>query len=223
MLVRIPSVLNVEQLRVVHGLLAHAAFVDGTLSAGAAARRVKRNTEVSPQASELEQLNNVVMGSLVHHPVYKSAALPHRVVAPFYARYTEGMEYGPHVDDPVMGEETRYRSDIAVTVFLSDPESYAGGELVIATSFGEQYIKYPAGDAVIYPASSRHQVTKVTKGVRLVAVSWVQSLVRDAAKRELLYELHQAREKLLKHLPDAEETGHVDTAYVNLVRMWAEV
>jgi PKHD-type hydroxylase len=108
-------------------------------------------------------------------------------------------------------------------VFLSEPESYAGGELVIATSFGEQYVKYPAGDAVMYPASSQHYVTKVTKGVRLVAVTWVQSLVRDAAKRELLYELHRAREKMLKQSPDAEETRHVDTAYINLVRMWAEV
>ncbi len=223
MLIRIPAVLNVEQLRVVHGLMARAAFVDGRLSAGVIARRVKHNEEVSTEASELEQLNNIVMGSLVHHPLYKAAALPHRVATPFYARYAENMEYGPHIDDPVMGEGTRYRSDIAVTVFLSDPESYAGGELVIATSFGEQYIKYLAGDAVIYPASSRHHVAKVTKGVRLVAVSWVQSLVRDAAKRELLYELHQAREKLLQQLPDAEETRHVDTAYVNLVRMWAEV
>lgn len=223
MLIRIPAVLNVEQLRVAHRLLAGVAFVNGKLSAGAAARRVKHNEEASTQASELEQLNNLLMGSLVQHPRYKAAALPHRVAAPFYARYAENMEYGPHVDDPVMGEGTRYRSDIAVTVFLSDPESYVGGELVITTSFGEQYIKYPAGDAVMYPASSRHLVKKVTKGVRLVAVTWVQSLVRDAAKRELLYELHQAREKLLRHMPDAEETRHVDTAYVNLVRMWAEV
>jgi PKHD-type hydroxylase len=223
MLLRIPAVLNVEQLRVVRGLLARAAFVDGRLSAGAMARRVKRNEEVSTEASEREQLNNMVMGSLVEHPLYRAAALPHRVATPFYARYGEDMEYGPHIDDPVMGERRRYRSDIAVSVFLSDPESYVGGELVITTSFGEQYIKYPAGDAVMYPASSRHHVAKITKGERLVAVTWVQSLVRDAARRELLYELHQAREKLLQKLPDAEETRHVDTAYVNLVRMWAEI
>ncbi len=215
--------MNVEQLRAVRGLLAGAAFVDGSLSAGTVARRVKCNQEVDPQAVEIEQLHNILMGSLVHHPMYKAAALPHRVAAPVYARYGENMEYGPHIDDPVMGEGTRFRSDIAVTVFLSEPESYAGGELVVTTSFGDQYIKYPAGDAVIYPASSSHHVAKVTKGVRLVAVTWVQSLVRDAAKRELLYELHQARETLLHQSPDAEETRHLDTAYVNLVRMWAEV
>lgn len=223
MLIRIPAVLSVEQLRVVHGLLARSAFVDGRLSAGAMASRVKRNEEVSVEAGQLEQLNNIVMGSLVPHPLYKAAALPYRVASPLYARYAQDMEYGPHIDDPVMGDGPRYRSDIAMTVFLSDPESYVGGELVITTSFGEQYIKYPAGDAVMYPASSRHHVAKVTKGERLVAVTWIQSLVRDAARRELLYELHQARDKLLRQLPDAEETRHVDTAYVNLVRMWAEV
>ncbi len=223
MLIRIPAVLSVEQLRVVHGLLVRSAFVDGRLSAGVMASRVKRNEEVSVEAGQFEQLNNIVMGSLVPHPLYKAAALPYRVARPLYARYAEDMEYGPHIDDPVMGDGPRYRSDIAVTVFLSDPESYVGGELVITTSFGEQYIKYPAGDAVMYPASSRHHVAKVTKGERLVAVTWIQSLVRDAARRELLYELHQAREKLLRQLPHAEETRHVDTAYVNLIRMWAEV
>lgn len=223
MLIRIPGVLNVEQLRAAHRLLAGIAFVDGKLSAGIVARRVKHNEEASAQSRELEQLNQLVMGSLLQHPLYKAAALPHRVASPFYARYVQNMEYGAHIDDPVMGEGTRYRSDIAVTVFLSEPESYVGGELVISTTFGEQYIKYPAGDAVMYPASSRHLVTRVAKGVRLVAVTWVQSLVRDAAKRELLYELHQAREKLLQQMPDAEETRQVDTAYVNLVRMWAEV
>ncbi len=224
MLIRIPAVLNGEQLELAQALLARAHFVDGKLSAGTSARRVKRNEEVDVEASgEIERLNQLVMGSLVQHPLYAAAALPHHVAAPLFARYTQGMEYGPHIDDPVMGKGARYRSDIAVTVFLSPPESYAGGELVITTSFGGQYVKFPAGDAVMYPASSRHHVAKVTQGVRLVAVTWVQSLVRDAAKRELLYELHQARESLLQQHPDADETRRVDNAYVNLVRMWAEV
>lgn len=223
MLLRVPAILDVEQLQVVQGLLANAAFVDGKLSAGAAARRLKRNEEVDAQSDQLEQLNNLVMGGLVRHPVYLGAALPYRVAAPLYARYTQGMEYGPHIDDPVMGHGARYRSDIAITIFLSEPDTYAGGELVVRTPFGEQYIKYPAGDAVLYPASSRHRVAKVTTGTRLVAVTWVQSLVKDASKRELLYELHQARERMLADDPNAEQTQHVDTAYVNLVRMWAEV
>ncbi len=133
------------------------------------------------------------------------------------------MAYGDHVDDPVMGPGPRYRSDIAITVFLSDPESYDGGELVIRTSFGDRAVKLAAGEAIMYPASSQHHVAEVTRGERLVAVTWVQSLVRDPVKRELLYELNLAREKLLRELPDAEETARVNTAYVNLVRMWADL
>ncbi len=223
MLIRIPAVLNREQLLVVNDLLATAGFADGRRSAGAAAQRVKSNEEIAAESAQYQPLNNIVMNSLVRHPVYLGAALPNRIAAPFYARYLAGMEYGPHVDDPVMGDQPRYRSDLAITVFLSDPQSYSGGELVVRTAFGEQFIKYAAGDAVMYPSSSRHRVAPVTEGVRLVAVTWVQSLIRDPVKRELLYELHQARESMLKSLPDSRETQHVDTAYVNLVRMWAEL
>jgi PKHD-type hydroxylase len=223
MLLRIPAVLDAEQLQTVRQLLAQAPFVDGKLSAGLAARRVKRNEEVAQNADQLKQLNEIVMGGLVSNCVYRSGALPSRVAAPYYARYTSAMGYGDHVDDPVMGPGPRYRSDIAITIFLSDPQSYDGGELVIRTSFGDREIKLAAGDAIMYPASSLHRVAEVTRGERLVAVTWVQSLVRDAAKRELLYELNLAREKLLQNLPEAEETARVNTAYVNLVRMWAEL
>ncbi len=223
MLLRIPAVLDGKQLQTVQQLLAHAPFVDGKLSAGLAAKRVKHNEEVAQEAGQLKQLNDIVMGSLVSNSVYRNGALPHRVAAPFYARYTAAMGYGDHVDDPVMGPGPRYRSDIAITIFLSDPQSYEGGELVIHTAFGDRDIKLAAGDAIMYPASSLHRVAEVTRGERLVAITWVQSLVRDAAKRELLYELNLAREKLLQTLPEAEETARVNTAYVNLVRMWAEL
>jgi PKHD-type hydroxylase len=222
-LLRIPAVLDGKQLQAVQELLAHAPFVDGRLSAGVAAKRVKHNEEVAADAAQLKQLNDIVMGGLVGNSVYRNGALPHRVAAPFYARYTAGMEYGDHVDDPVMGPGPRYRSDIAITIFLNDPQSYEGGELIVRTSFGDRDIKLPAGDAIMYPASSLHRVAPVSRGERLVAVTWVQSLVRDAAKRELLYGLNLARENLLQTLPEAEETARVNTAYVNLVRMWAEL
>ena len=223
MLLRIPSLLSHEQLQTVQALLARGHFVDGKLSAGAAASRVKYNEELEPGSAELEQLNEIVMGSLVRHPLYRNGALPQRVAVPYYARYTAGMAYGDHIDDPVMGPGPRYRSDIAITIFLNAPESYDGGELVIRTAFGETEVKLAAGDAIMYPASSLHRVATVSHGERLVAVTWVQSLVRDAGKRELLYELNLAREKLLQTLPDAEETAQVNAAYVNLVRMWSEV
>lgn len=223
MLLRIPQVLNQHQLDDVRQLLATARFVDGKISAGMAARRVKNNEEVAGDARQLDELNKIVMGSLVRHPAYLNGALPHRVATPYYARYTPGMAYGDHVDDPVMGPGPRYRSDIAITIFLNNPQSYDGGELMIRTSFGEREAKLPAGDAIMYPASSLHRVAAVTRGERLVAVTWVQSLVRDPEKRELLYGLNLAREKLLEAQPDMEETARVNMAYINLVRMWAEV
>ena len=223
MLLQIPKVLGPEQVKQVNEMLASARFVDGKLSAGLSAQRVKRNEELAPDSEQMQALNNMVMGTLVRNPVYRNAALPYRVATPFYARYTTGMGYGDHIDDPVMGIGDRYRSDISITIFLSDPGSYEGGELIIRTSFGDREVKLPAGDAVLYPSTSRHRVAEVTRGERLVAVTWVQSLVRDPNQRELLYELNLAREKLLKESPQAEETAHVDAAYVNLVRMWSEL
>ncbi len=224
MMLRIPSVLDPNQLDTVRKLLVNASFVDGKLSAGDAAKRVKQNQELDKRAQQVDMLNNIVMRSLVQHPVYRAGALPLHVATPLYARYTPGMAYGDHLDDPIMGADGMlYRSDIAITVFLNEPEKYDGGELVIRTAFGENRVKFPAGDAVMYPSSSLHHVSQVTRGERLVAVTWVQSLVRDPARRELLYELHQAREKLLKISPEAEETAQVNTAYMNLIRMWGDI
>lgn len=224
MLVVIPRVLDNTQLDQVHTLLENAHFVDGRLSAGKTAKRVKHNEELQANASLMERLNSIVMASLVQNPTYQAAAMPYRVAAPYYARYTQGMRYGDHVDDPVMGPPGgQYRSDVSTTVFLNQPEEYQGGELVIRTSFGEQCIKLPAGDAVVYPSSSLHHISEVSTGERLVAVTWTQSMVRDPQRRELLFQLYQAREKLLQNSPDADEATQIDHVYVNLVRMWSEL
>ncbi|MDH3310053.1 MAG: Fe2+-dependent dioxygenase [Gammaproteobacteria bacterium] len=224
MMLHLPSVLESNQLEAVQQLLADAKFVDGKLSAGTAAQRVKHNQELDKRAKQVDILNNLVMSALVQHPVYRAGALPLRVAAPYYARYKPGMAYGDHLDDPIMGADGElYRSDIALTVFLNGPDQYDGGELIIRTAFGDNAVKLAAGDAVMYPASSRHHVNQVTRGERLVAVTWVQSLVRDPMRRELLYELHLAREKLLKISPEAEETAQVNTAYMNLIRMWSDI
>lgn len=220
----IQNVLDARQLEQISLLLKQAEFVDGKLSAGMEAKRVKNNQEVKSSDSALDRLNYLVMNNLVQHPEYQAAVFPYRVASPFYARYTQGMGYGNHVDDPVMGPMAgRYRSDVATTVFLNQPDEYEGGELRINTPFGEKTVKLPAGDAVVYPSSSWHSVQQVTQGERLVAVTWTQSMIRDPAKRELLYELGAARDRLLKSQPDADETGKVSTAYVNLLRMWSEV
>lgn len=225
MLLVIPDILSPKKLDEIQSILASASFVDGKLSAGSHAIRVKNNQELPAQAEQVQRLNQLVMNTLVQHPQFQQAALPHRVASPFYARYTQGQAYGDHIDDPVMGPVPgqRYRSDISCTVFLNSPASYEGGELVIRTTFGSQTIKLPAGHAVIYPSSSLHHVSEVTAGERLVAVTWIQSLIRDPARRELLYELSQARDSLMQSQPDAEVTNQVDHSYVNLIRMWSEI
>ena len=224
MLTHIKGILDQDQLAAAHKLIAAGKYSDGSSSAGMAARRVKHNEELALTQAHMSDLNNLVMNSLVNHPVYRSAALPLRIAAPYYAHYTKGMSYGEHVDDPIMGQGSElYRSDISITIFLNSPADYDGGELVIQTSFGEQQIKLPAGDAVLYPSSSTHRVAEVSRGERLVAVSWVQSLVQEPERRALLHDMNQARETLLRDKPNAEETRQVNQSYVNLVRMWSDI
>ena len=187
------------------------------------AKKVKSNQEIDQTTDTAIQLSKIIIGNLYSSSTFRSAALPLRSATPFFAKYGTGMKYGDHIDDPVMGEGQRFRCDIATTIFLNNPNDYEGGELVVRTPFGDQIVKLAAGDAVVYPASSLHHVNEVTKGDRLVAVAWTQSMVRDASKRELLHELNLARETLMQTSPAAEETAQVDHSYTNLVRMWAEV
>jgi PKHD-type hydroxylase len=224
MLLTIPGLLNQAQLEKIHQALADATFVDGKLTAGFAAARVKDNLEMKADPQRMKLLIRILMASLGHNDAFRFGALPHRVADPIFARYEPGMTYGDHVDDPIMGGRgPRFRTDVSMTVFLNEPESYAGGELVVRTSFGGKRVKLPAGDAVIYPSSSIHQVAPVTRGERLVALTWIQSYVRDPSQRELLYELNLARERMLREAPEAETTGYVDRSYANLMRMWAEL
>lgn len=224
MLTHIKGILDQDQLATVQQLIKAGEFSDGSSSAGMAARRVKHNEELVLKQQSMSDLNNLVMGNLVKHPIYRSAAMPLKIAAPYYAHYTKGMSYGEHVDDPVMGTgQEIYRSDVSLTLFLNSPDSYDGGELVIHTSFGEQEVKLPAGDVILYPSSSIHRVAEVTRGERLVAVSWVQSLVREPERRALLHDLNQARETLLQEKPDADETRQVNQSYINLVRIWSDV
>ncbi len=223
MLTTLDHLISPANMTRIRELLAESPFIDGKLSAGVVARGVKQNQEMNPRSAHYQELNELVMSNLVRHPKFKAAAWPKRVAAPFYARYEPGMEYGEHVDDPVMGHGDLYRTDISTTIFLSEPDEYDGGELTIKDSYGERSIKLPAGSAVIYPSHSRQYVAPVTKGVRLVAVTWAQSTIRDPAKRELLYELNQAREMLYKELPESEATRKVSATFNNLVRRWIEL
>ncbi|MEE9444939.1 MAG: Fe2+-dependent dioxygenase [Cocleimonas sp.] len=222
MLLAIKNVLNENQLKVIQTLLKNADFVEGKLSAGKEAKQVKNNQELSQQSPLHEQLNQMVMTSLLQNKEYQEFAFPLKVATPFYARYTQGMTYGLHVDDPIMGPmHARYRSDISTTVFLND--DYEGGKLVIKTAYGLQYIRLNAGDVIVYPSTSLHQVEEVISGERLVAVIWAQSMIKDPQKRELVYELGQARNILISERAKSDETAHVSNVYANLVRRWSEL
>ena len=223
MLASIDHLISAKNLTKIRQLLDDSPFVDGKLSAGMVAQQVKHNQEMNPTSEHFRELNELVMGNLVRHPKYKAVVWPQRLAAPFYARYEAGMQYGEHVDDPIMGQSDLYRTDVSITIFLSDPDEYDGGELTIRDTYGERTIKLPAGSVVMYPSHSRHYVAPVTRGIRLVAVTWAQSTIRDPSKREMLYELNLAREMLFKELPDSEATHKVSATFNNLVRRWVDV
>lgn len=224
MLIQIPSVIDQDKLKNIRDMLSKTGFVDGRKTAGMMAQRVKHNEEMQANRQQTEYLDHLIMSALANNNTFRDAVLPHQVAQPVIARYTPGMSYGDHIDDPVMGGAgAHFRTDVAVTVFLNEPDQYDGGELVVNTAFGEQKVKLNAGDAVTYPASSIHRVNEVSKGERLVAVTWIQSMVRDPGKRELLFELSQARNSLMKENPDSPTTKQVDHAYVNLIRMWSDI
>jgi PKHD-type hydroxylase len=220
----IGDVLTFEELQKVRDAFAGMVFVDGKATAGHRAKRVKQNLQAdrakSPQAADLEE---IVLGALRRNAEFKRAALPRHIRPPLFSRYEPGMHYGRHVDDAIMGSSHRARSDLSVTLFVSDPQDYDGGELAIETPFGEQEIKLPAGAAVVYESSTLHRVVPVTRGYRLAAVTWVQSLVRDPAAREILHDLDLVRHACNRLAPDAHETDLAYKAYVNLMRMWAEL
>jgi len=220
----IKNIIDQLELQNIQKILSGASFKNGQLSAGIVAKKVKNNLELDQNSQQAKLLDELIVRSLSNNTVFRNATLPYKISQPFFAKYSEGMSYGNHVDDPVMGDyDERYRTDVAITLFLNNPDKYEGGELIVNTSFGRTSTKLEAGDAVCYPASSLHRVDEVTKGERFVAVLWLQSLVRDPAKRELLYELYQAREKMLGNLPNAAETSQIDHVYTNLVRMWSDV
>ena len=223
MVVTIPDLLNAEQLEALCSVLRQGQFIDGRLSAGRDADPHKNNLELKADAERFEALNNVVMTALVQHPLYLQAAMPAKISAPIYARYLTGMEYGNHIDDPIMGAPgASYRSDISVTIFLNSPKEYEGGELCIDSSPDGGEYKLPAGCALLYPSTRYHAVRPVSAGERLVAVTWVQSFIRQAEQREILLQLDQARAALASD--NASPTYQkINLCYANLFRMWAEI
>jgi PKHD-type hydroxylase len=224
MLLHIPDILDREQLRQLRAALDAADWTDGRETVGAQGAQVKRNVQL-PDASPLRwQLGETVLAALAKNPLYHAATLPLRTLPPRFNRYEGGGEYGMHVDGSVMAlpDGGQLRSDISCTLFLSEPEDYDGGELIVSDTYGEHEVKLPAGDAIIYPASSLHRVEPVTRGARLAAFFWVQSLVRDDGRRRLLYELDASIQRLIATGADHGAVLQLTGTYHNLLRQWAE-
>jgi PKHD-type hydroxylase len=227
MLLKIPGVLNAEQLRAVRARLwaADAPWVDGRVTAGYQGAPVKRNQQLDELSPLAQELGDLILARLERNPLFISAALPARVYPPMFNRYEGGMHFGSHIDGAVRlvpGSGLKLRTDLSVTLFLADPAEYEGGELLIEDSYGSHSIKLPAGDLVLYPASSRHSVSAVTRGARLASFFWIQSLVRDDAQRSLLFDLDQAAQMLGAAGAEHQALLRLTGSYHNLLRMWSE-
>ena len=227
MMLHIPGVLTPEQVRDIRARMDGAPeWVDGRESVGPQGAQVKRNRQLregSPLAMELGQL---VSAALMNHPLFFSAVLPLRVLAPYFNAYGGGEHYGLHVDGAVRAQRgglPPVRADVSTTVFLSDPEDYDGGELVVVDAYGTHEVKLPAGDAIVYPSGSVHQVLPVTRGERVASFLWTQSMVRDDTKRAMLFELDTNIQKLRGAYGESEATVGITGHYHNLLRMWAEM
>jgi PKHD-type hydroxylase len=224
MLLSIDQILSAEELSHCRSALSEAEFVDGTLTAGWHARLVKANLQLKRDTPYQQSLQSMVINALQRHPLFQMAVYPVAVHSIRFSRYEVSMYYGSHVDNAVMTDGgQRYRSDVSWTLFLSDPDSYTGGELVIETTEGEQSYKLPAGSIVLYPSRELHRVEPITQGERLAVVGWVQSLVRDPQQRSLLFDLDTVRRSLFEKQGKTLEFDLISKSHSNLLRQWAEL
>ena len=217
MLFQIPEVLSAAELNQIRETLAQAEFVDGKATAGWYAKQVKHNQQLKQGTGQ--SLESVVKAALNRHPLFQVAVRPKQVHSLRFSRYQKGMSYGTHADNAMMGS---YRSDVSFTLFLSAPTDYDGGELVIEGADDEKAYKLAAGSAIVYPSSTLHRVDEVTNGQRLVVVGWVQSLIRDPAQRELLFDIDTVRRSLFAQHGKTDEFDLLSKSVSNLLRRWAE-
>lgn len=218
-----PNVLTAEELGAIRNELRGASYVDGASTAGWSAREVKKNLQVAINTESLTKLQETVRNAFLRSAELQASLLPFSVTQALFNRYDVGMTYGLHVDSALMGGlGNSVRSDVAITVFLSDPDTYDGGELVVKVNGLECKFKLEAGSVIAYPANSLHQVTPVTRGARYAAVIWVQSLVRDASKRELLWDLDNAKRQIFGKEGKSVTFDAISRSHANLLRMWAD-
>jgi PKHD-type hydroxylase len=225
MLLNIPEVLTAAQLAEFRKALGEAAWEDGRATAGYQSAKVKNNRQLPERHPTAQRLGDLILSTLERNPLFMSGALPLKVVPPLFNRYENSQGYGNHVDGairPVAGTPHRVRTDLSATLFLTAPEDYDGGELTIEDTFGTQRVKLPAGHMILYPGSSLHRVEPVTRGVRIAAFFWIQSMVRHDGQRRILFELDTTIQQLAATVADQAPVVKLTNIYHNLLRQWAD-
>ena len=225
MLLHVPNVLSAEELNQLRKLMAQADWTDGKVTAGTQSAQVKRNIQLPETTADAEAARLIVLKALNRNALFFSAALPKKIYPPLFNQYRDGMDFGAHIDNAVRTHAisgVHVRTDISCTLFIADPDSYEGGELVVEDTYGHQMVKLPAGDMVLYPGTSLHHVRPVTKGARLASFFWVQSMIREDAQRTLLFDMDAAIVTLRQQVGDNAAVIRLTGNYHNLIRMWAD-
>lgn len=226
MLLQVPGVLNAVQVQQCRQLLADAEWVDGSSTAGTQSAQVKNNRQLPEQSPVTQRLQHIVLEALLHSALFYTAALPKKIFPPLFNCYSGTTNsFGNHADNAMrthVATGYRVRSDLSATLFLSEPDEYEGGELVIEDTFGEQRIKLPAGDLILYTSSTIHRVEPVTRGARIASFMWLESMVRDNAQRRLLYDLDLAIMDVRQDQGDCDSSVKLTACYHNLLRLWAD-
>jgi PKHD-type hydroxylase len=227
MLVCVPNVLSKAEVVEFRGIMDGVAWEDGRSTAGAQSALVKDNEQLPPDGEVSRKLGTRVIKALTASPLFISAAIPRHIFPPLFNRYATGKHFGVHVDNAVRGDPLtglRIRTDLSVTLFLSEPDEYDGGELIVEDYYGSHEVKLPAGDLVLYPATSLHTVTPITRGARVASFFWLQSMVRDGHARSMIFDLDHAIQGLVKRLGNGDaEVVKLTGIYHNLIRYWAEL
>lgn len=227
MIHHIPNVLSKEEVTEFRRLMEAANWVGGKVTAGTLSASVKQNQQLSEQDPLTHALSERVIQAIWKNPIFQSAALPHQIIPPLFNRYDESETFGFHVDNSIRlirGTSQQIRTDLSCTLFLSEPEEYDGGDLVIEDTYGYHEVKLPAGDVVLYPSTSLHEVSTISRGTRFASFFWVQSMVRDEAERHMLFNLDQTVQNLRMQLGDNHsEVIKLTNLYHNLMRKWAEL
>jgi PKHD-type hydroxylase len=226
MMVHVPNVLAPEEVARCREVMEKAAWVDGRITAGHQSAQVKNNLQLPEDSAEGRMLGEMVVRALNRQPLFVSAVLPHTVFPPLFNRYDSGMTFGSHVDNAIRQSPVapvRIRTDVSATLFISAPEDYDGGELVVEDTYGSHSVKLPAGDLILYPATSLHHVTPITRGARIASFFWIQSMIRDVTQRGLLFDLDMSIMQLSRDHPEHPSIVMLTALYHNLLRQWSEV